>query len=82
MLPPYEDFDQRVSTVRRQREAEALAERLRRRGHLRARTASFLRALADRLAPAPSAPSADGEPARPRLLLVHPANRGTTELHR
>jgi hypothetical protein len=63
MLPPYQDFLQLVSIDRRQREAEARAERHRRHGRLRARTASLLRALADRLGPAPSVPSAGGEPA-------------------
>jgi hypothetical protein len=63
MLPPHQDFLQLVSTDRRQREAEARAERLRQHGRLRALTASLLRALADRLAPAPSVPSAEGKPA-------------------
>jgi hypothetical protein len=63
MLPSHQDFLQLVSIDRRQREAEAWAERLRPQGRLRSRAADHLRALADRLAPAPSAPSADGAPA-------------------
>jgi hypothetical protein len=53
MLPPYDDIVHAVSTARRRREAEAEAERLRDHGRLRVRAASLLRALADRLAPAP-----------------------------
>jgi hypothetical protein len=63
MLPPSQDFLQLVSIHRRQREAEAWAERFRQHGRLRARVALLLYALADRLAPAPSVSSADGEPA-------------------
>jgi hypothetical protein len=60
MLHSHEDVLQLLSTERRQLEAEAWAERLRPRRRLRIRTAAYLYALADRLAPAPSAPSADG----------------------
>jgi hypothetical protein len=62
MLPPRYELEL-VATHRRQREAEARIERMRRTGRLRARTASLLRAVADRLAPAPSVPPAHAKPA-------------------
>jgi hypothetical protein len=61
MLPQTPELLNLVSTDRRHREATAAAERLRDHGGLRDRTASLLRGLADRIAPVPSVPSADGE---------------------
>jgi len=61
MLPPPPELLDHLSTDRTAREALAAAERLRGHGLLRIRTASLLRRLADRLAPAPSHPSGDGE---------------------
>jgi hypothetical protein len=61
MLPQPPELLDLVSTDHRQREAVAAAERLRGRRGLRARAASLLRELADRLAPAPSLPRGDGE---------------------
>lgn len=60
MLPSTPELLDLVSTRRREREAEAAAERLRPRHGTRLRTAALLRRLADRLAPAPSGAPADG----------------------
>jgi hypothetical protein len=61
MLPQTPDLFQLVSTDRNHREAVADAERQRSRRDLRGRVASLLRTLADRVAPPPSLPSADGK---------------------
>jgi hypothetical protein len=61
MLPQTPDLFQLVSTDRNHREAVADAERQRSRRDFRGSAASVLRALADRLSPLPSLPSADGK---------------------
>jgi hypothetical protein len=61
MLPQTPDLFQLVSTDRNHREAVAHAERQRSHRDVRGGVASLLRALADRLSPLPSVPSADGE---------------------
>ena len=61
MLPHTPELLQLVSTDRHQREAVAHAERQRSRRDFRGSVASLLRALADRVAPLPPAPSVDGK---------------------
>ena len=61
MLPQTPDLFQLVSTDRNHREAVAVAERQRSHHDFRGGVAYVLRALADRVAPTPSLPSADGK---------------------
>jgi hypothetical protein len=63
MLPSHQELFELDSSRRRQREAEALVERQWRPRRVRARTASLLRALADRIAPVAPGASAHGDPA-------------------
>ena len=77
MIPQPPEFLDAFSTDRRQREAVAAAERLRSPGILRARAASTLRGLADRLAPASVLPQPASSPAavpgaRPAGSRCHP----------
>jgi len=65
MIPQPPEFLDLFSADQNGREAVAAAERLRGPGIFRARAASALRGLADRLAPA-SVPPTDGELAVPR----------------
>ena len=77
MIPQPPEFLDAFSTDQRRREAVAAAERLRGPGFLRARAASTLRGLADRLAPASAAPQPVSSPAavarpRPARSRCHP----------
>jgi hypothetical protein len=66
VLPPSQsEVTEIVSRRRREREAEAVAERLRVHSGPRCRTALFLHRLADRLAPELAAPSPGGALALP-----------------
>jgi len=60
MMPQPPELLALFATDHREREAVAAAERLRGPGRLREQAASFLRGLADQLAP-PSLPSVDGK---------------------
>lgn len=77
MMPQPPEFLDLFSTDRRRLEAVAAAERLRGPGLLRARAASGLRGLADRLAPASVPPRTASVPAaqhpRPVRSRCHPA---------
>jgi hypothetical protein len=78
MIPQPPEFLDLFSKDQSRREAVAAAERLRGPGVLRARAASALRGLADRLAPASVPPRTASSPAavprpRPASSRCHPA---------
>jgi hypothetical protein len=77
MIPQPPEFLDAFSADQQRREALAAAERLRGPGFLRARAASALRGLADRLAPASVPPRTASSPAdmprlRPASSRYHP----------